>query len=813
MSSNGLTTFVNETGSGDVLRKAAAIAEVAIKKSARFNTASVNDLAAWASDYLYESQDEKHKQMVKECFDFSAIRKANYKSVAHAIRESTDLPDSSKPGQAFEQLDESGKNIWTRKLAELHGLIGYSLWTVLIPFYVRERTKLGTRGKHWRSLEISSPIRANRADVFNLVKSLKASDHITAAPADVSLLDYFDWSFDADDERLRYLLERDFSVEGENAETGGTSTHTLRGIASTFVRVMWIALVVLGREPHPISAIRPLAANEWCVIVNGHGVPEDLLIGTRITPPIKYGDLAQGTTGFTPCKEWSFLTSITNDAFYSDIFLPQVFFSVRARALALACKEPNIDRQFLCREIYYASSDTTTTSFNNNLAAVFGALKRGGADKYTPDAMDVAAIRAFGVDTASLDASGLALTYSVHKYLNAFNQDFLAARRHMRANVTIGRALDRGGLKSKQSAGRLPSVEDDGLREMVRALLTRIWQPTWVSVIQPWLRQLSLPTDSSSFLLTHETGSLALFADSKGFTRGDAERVQLLLMLHLSVFRSQVWRDAVVEEFELVRRDGQVFYTFSLSRVFKTATAQTGDNMPQLTSWQLSETESMLVHAALLLCRPLVSTGTKRTQRMFLDASGTPVTQRWIEARFAEIGKHWLGVPRLGPHSLRTMWLSWLVNSGLISEQDFDNLAAYVQVSRCVMLESYATPSHNGPAQRVGQLLRDGGHAAASADPNASIAAFVSSDADQMSVAGKTKKLYGKAISKVRNGYKAQALAVVEAHGGDTKAAFEALVSKRKLESLGEDEQFFHKDVTDIEDGNFKAWKKLCAEA
>ncbi|KAG5177267.1 hypothetical protein JKP88DRAFT_281953 [Tribonema minus] len=585
MVSDGLTSVRNETGSGDVFRKAAAVAEAAIKKSTRFHTASVNDLASWVPDYEYASQDERHRQMVNEFYDFSALR------------ESFDSSGSSKPGQTFEEVDDESKNVWTRKLSELHGLISYSLWTTLIPYYVRERTKLGTRGKHWRSLETTSPIRTNRTDVYNIIKNLNAADYVASA-RDVSLLDFYDWRFAEDDERLRYLLEREFSIEGENAETGGTSTHTLRGIASTYVRVMWIALVVLGREPHPISAVRPLTSKEWCIIVHGHGVPEDLLVGTRINPPVRYGDLIQGTAGFTPCKEWTFLMSMTDDAFYSDMFLPQVFFSLRARKLALACKEPNIDHQFLCREIFNSSSDTTVSSFNNNLASVFGALRRGGADRYTPDAMDVAAIRAYGIDTSALEASGLALTYSVQKYLDAFNQDFLAARRHIRANVTVSRALDRGGLKSKQDAGRMPGVEDDGLREMMKALLTRIWQPTWVSVIQPWLRHLCLPTDTRSFMVATEQGSLASFADSKGFTRADAERLQLLLMLHLSVFRSQVWRDAVVDEFELVRRDGQAYYIFSLSRVFKTATAQTGDSMPQLTSWQLSETESMLLTAA-----------------------------------------------------------------------------------------------------------------------------------------------------------------------------------------------------------------------
>jgi hypothetical protein len=795
MVSGDITSVRNETGGGPALRKAAAIAEAAIKKSARFSTASVNDLVSWQQDYEYESQDEKHKQMVDEFHRFTLIR------------ESIDSVDSAPIAPSFVDCDTEFKNKSTRRLAELHGLISHSLWTVLIPYYVRERTKLGTRGKHWRPLESTSPLREQRQANYKLVESLSASDYVTGAPA-VPLLDYYNLRLDGDDERLRYLLDRDFSVEGEYAEAGGTSTHTLRGIASTYVRVMWVALVVLGREPHAMSAIRPLTAKEWHVLVKGHDVPEDLLTGTRITPPVKYGDLVKGKQGFVACKEWTFLVAITNDAFYSDIFLPQVFFAIRARKMALACTDPETDQDFICREIHGSSSDTTIASFSNNLASVFGALKRSGADRYKPDAMDVAAIRAYGIDTSALETSGLALTYSVRKYIDIFNQDFLCARRHVRANVTVSRALDRGGMNSKKSGGRI-TEDSEGLREMVQALLSRVWKPTWTSVVQPWLRHLSLPADAATFLNTTDTADLVQFASSRGFSRADAERLQLLLMLHLSVFRSQVWRDAVVDEFQLVRRDNSAFYTFSLSRVFKTATAKT-DGVPQLTSWQLSHTESLLVHATMLLCRPLLATGAKATKRVFLDSSGAPVTQRWIEARTADIGKEWLGIPRMGPHSLRTMWLSWLINNGLVAEQDFDNLAAYVQVSRCTMLESYVTPSLAGPSQRVGALLRDGGGGAGHVAEMESCEATESKTATAQEDASSAKGPYGKALNSKRKPYREQALAVVNAHGGDSKVAFEYLVAKRKTGTLASGELFFRQDVTYFKDDDIRPWKRLC---
>ncbi|KAG5183882.1 hypothetical protein JKP88DRAFT_268651 [Tribonema minus] len=568
-------------------------------------------------------QDERHKAMVREAYWCNVIREV--------IAAETPPPTSAQGSETFNNL---------------------------------ERSKMGNRSHHWRPLEPDATLRKERMQAYTVLKAAMASDFVKRAPADVLLLDHYDWNLTPDDERL--------------------------------------------------SAIRPLTAKEWMVLVKGHGVPEDLLSGTRIIPPLNYADLVTDADAFKPCKEYTFLCSITEDAFFSDIFIPRAFFLMRALRVAEECTTEGGNRDELLREVFEATSHNTTCGFSNNIASVFGALKRSGAERYRPDAMDIAAIRAYmpSADLAWLDTSGQVLTSSVNKFIDTFRDTFLTTRRRLRADVTVSRALDRGGLISKKAAGRLPDAEDDSLRDMMQALRKQIWSRVWQSIIAPWLRAHDVPQELQSFLNTNasaaEEGNIVKFADSKGFTRYDAERVQLLLMLHLSCLRLQVWRDSVIEEYELSKRDGKVFYTLHMTRAFKTASCQ-DDGIPQLAKWDLSETESTLVHSVLLLCRPMIATGAKSTSRMFLDAAGAPVTQRWIGNKVAEVGKKWLGVPRIGPHSLRTMWLSRMVNSGLITEADFDSLAAYVQVSRCTMLETYVTPSHNGPAQRVGQLMRDGG--------------------------------------------------------------------------------------------------------
>ncbi|KAG5183828.1 hypothetical protein JKP88DRAFT_255688 [Tribonema minus] len=756
---------------------------------------SVNELTSWVaadSGYAYSDQDERHKAMVREAYWCDTIREA--------IAAETSPPTSAQGSETFNNLGEDVKDKWCMRIATMHAAMAYALWTILVPYYVAERSKMGNRSHHWRPLEPDATLRKERMQAYTVLKAAMASDFVKRAPADVLLLDHYDWNLTPEDERLRYFLDRDFSVERDSADAGGTSTQSIRGVASTFVRSLRTACVVLGREPHPLSAIRPLTAKEWMVLVKGHGVPEDLLSGTRIIPPLNYADLRTYADTFKPCKEYTFLCSITEDAFFSDIFIMRAFFLMRALRVAEECTTEGVNRDELLRKVFEATSENTTCGFSNKIASVFGALKRSGAERYRPDAMDIAAVRAYmpSADLAWLDTSGQALTYSVNKFIDSFRDTILTTRRRMRADVTVSRALDRGGLKSKKAAGHLPDAEDDGLRDMMRALRKLIWSRVWQSIIAPWLRARYVPQELQSFLNTNASAAenIVKFADSKGFTRYDAERVQLLLMLHLSCLRSQVWRDSVIKEYELSKRDGKVFYTH-MTQAFKTASCQ-DDGIPQLAKWELSETESTLVHTTLLLCRPMLATGAKSTSRMFLDAAGAPVTQRWIETR--------------------------------VGEEDFSSLAAYVQVSCTTMLESYITPSSTGPAQRVGQLMRDGGLNALVPPPAApakgegecseqneecytSIAdtastAAASDTTDEMDVdggCGNGGRPYGKAQGLKPKTYKDNIALAVQAHGGDAKNAFDALVTKRKRGTLSAHEQWFREDITFFKDTDLEA--------
>ena len=104
------------------------------------------------------------------------------------------------------------------------------------------------RGRKWATDPTTgAPLNLMRHCARNACRHTRSSRQrwrqtmYSRAPADVLLLDHYDWNLTPDDERLRYFLDSDFSVEGDSADAGGTSTQSIRGVASTFVRSMWTA--------------------------------------------------------------------------------------------------------------------------------------------------------------------------------------------------------------------------------------------------------------------------------------------------------------------------------------------------------------------------------------------------------------------------------------------------------------------------------------------------------------------------------------------------------------------------------------------
>ena len=280
----------------------------------------------------------------------------------------------------------------------------------------------------------------------------------------------------------------------------------------------------------------------------------------------------------------------------------------------------------------------------------------------------------------------------VRRQLALYHREMVSNSRNRKNSIAVKGKLDPGGVQQKQAKGRLP--KDLSLVTRMRGQLwTQVWAPVWDKV-QDWLLLQGFEATEQSYLSTTHLDTLGPYLRQQGLTDTDCNNLRTLLILELCFQRSQVWLNALCKEFRIEEHEGRMLYRFQLTRSFKRASTTSRGSMPASTQWPLSELQSVLVHT-------LLHAGT-RAERML-----PKLTQQSMAKVIKGLGWNWCGVPRLGPHVLRTQYTSEAVNRPDITPAEYPALAAHLQFSLDT-LAVYAAPSLNGPVAQVGFKLHNG---------------------------------------------------------------------------------------------------------
>jgi hypothetical protein len=252
------------------------------------------------------------------------------------------------------------------------------------------------------------------------------------------------------------------------------------------------------------------------------------------------------------------------------------------------------------------------------------------------------AIQAFrpGADVSSAFHGGQLLQTEVRRQLNLYHKELLAATRKRRSSIAVAANLDSGGIDRKVAAGRLPKSLSL-ITDMRAELWDQVFQPLWSRVLEPWLHSVKREGALQSYLETRSFDGFAAFAEKQGFTNQDLQNLRILLQLELSFLRSQVWLVCLVSEFKLIEHEVLKLYEFRTLRTFKTAGKAAPGSLPAATRWPLSEKQSALVHTLVHVAGD--------SNRML-----PRLTQQAAAKTFERLGYNWCGVPRLGPHAMRT---------------------------------------------------------------------------------------------------------------------------------------------------------------
>jgi hypothetical protein len=432
------------------------------------------------------------------------------------------------------------------------------------------------------------------------------------------------------------------------------------------------------------------------VLVNGYGIPETLLQGNKVTPRFNYATCGGVAGEVTP--EWEFLKYRSAQPFFRDLYIGQVHFAVRAMALSRQNK-PGASLAVLhkeCRRIDLATKLSARAGFDHALTVV-NSILQNSKDLFEPDAAAVLAIQAFrpGASVSTAADKGRLLQAEVRRQLNLYHKELLAVSRTRRNTMAVAANLDSGGLDVKQAQGRLP--ENLSLvTSMVAKLWEQVYQPLWAKVIEPWLQMQTLESTPQAYLKIKNFDGFAAFAKQQGLTHEDIVNLRTLLQLDLSFLRSQVWLGSVVLEFKLIEHEGLKLYEFRTSRAFKTAGKAAPGSLPAASRWPLSEKASTLVHTLLHL--------TSGSDRLCPGRSLRAVSEAAAKT-FARLGWNWCGIPRLGPHAMRTYRCCQAVNDPGVTAQDYPALASMMQVSVDTMTGVYVAQSLQGPAAQLALRL------------------------------------------------------------------------------------------------------------
>eukprot|EP00953_Heterococcus_sp_UTEX-ZZ885_P011049 6415-Heterococcus_DN1.PRE.1 len=237
--------------------------------------------------------------------------------------------------------------------------------------------------------------------------------------------------------------------------------------------------------------------------------------------------------------------------------------------------------------------------------------------------------------------------------------------------MSVAANLDSGGLDVKQSQGRLPEK-----LALVTQMLAQVWEqvyaPVWSQVIEAWLQRQELESTVQSYHDNKDLVGFTEFAEKQGLTQHDIDNLRTLLQLELSFLGSQ----------------GRKLYEFRTSRSFKSAGKAAAGSLPAASRWPLSERQSALVHTLLQF--------SDESHRIFPG-----LLQQALLKTFSRLGWNWCGVPRLGPHTMRTYHCCKAVNNSGVQVQDCSALPSRMQVSLGTMTGVYAAQSIKGPAAQL----------------------------------------------------------------------------------------------------------------
>jgi hypothetical protein len=139
--SSGITSLCNRVSRTD--KRAAALAmETVIKRAQRYDTLTLTDLASWPSLLVYKTLPQRLKDHVFEYYMWQQLH-ANSSITREQIK------------QAFDSLNNHGRDTLTEQLCDKHAVIEYTLRSQVLPEYITHHVTSGSQTVHWQPVSLA----------------------------------------------------------------------------------------------------------------------------------------------------------------------------------------------------------------------------------------------------------------------------------------------------------------------------------------------------------------------------------------------------------------------------------------------------------------------------------------------------------------------------------------------------------------------------------------------------------------------------------------------------------------------------------
>ena len=702
-------------------------------------------------------------------------------------------------GEPFSHLSHPEKMYWALSLRDNFTLMGFIVYSQLLPSLLTNRIKLNSATYHWSYLDPASKkgrikLEQRRAALARLNRDDFTHSVFRGLPhgidTSVGTLAYMKMTMDAEDERVRFFTSREFSVMcSERGDVNGSSVFAS---SSTALSLMWFATVVLGRPCSLESVILPLSTVERQSLEHRFGCPTQFFDGPVRGFQTKWRDVFTSIGVAHRNIDYTLLEKASDDRYIEGLHVSDAYAVYRATVSAPG----DVNGITSLVESYKMHSKHGVES--GAVVGVIDVIRAKSVDATGKiDGTVLGAIHATFGEHASIKVQqacynlqgGVTLfddsvSGKLGEVMAHFDQELRNARKKHKIERIVAANMDPAGLNKKIEGGKMLDPRDaksiELMHGMLKGLSAQVWSPLKRLIGEALGGSMTYP---SAFLRlsSGEEETLYKHLVKSGAVYTDIANLCTLLVLSYSFQRSQVLRESTVDEYVLVP-DGTHYRLVFKNRRFKSATSSGGSSAKPVSHFNMSSDQSMIVKfisgVGHRFCK--VQDKGDDTRRLFLNSKGQNWTQKDIGSRFKMIGPQWLGIQNFCPHATRSFWATHALNTGQVSGTNVEDFSSFLQVSSATLRNSYMSSCAHTSAHTLGsEVLGSVVNAACTGATTEEGAAP-----------------YGKKLNSRRLEFVEQVRASLAKYGGNGRLMFRDLVSKRKEGKLADDETWFKWDAT-----------------